>query len=325
MPHITLLSTGGTIAMRSQDGAGGQVALGARDHLAVIRAAMPGLEITAIDVLAKPSASFAISDLAAIAGAVKKARATTDGVIVTHGTDTLEETAFALELALPRGAPVVLTGSMRRGDEPGADGPANLVAAARVAAHPASRDLGVLVAIDDEIHWGPLVRKAHAFRVHAFSSAPFGPIGWIAEGEPKYVLRPVLALPEVGFGLELARVPILECGPGVEPAHVDALAEVSDGMVLSLPGAGHVDAAAVEALARAAVTLPVVFASRTGAGQTLRGAYGFAGSERDLLARGLIGAGMLDARKARILLMMRLSQGADRGVIAGDFAALGGG
>jgi len=321
MKRLAILTTGGTIAMRADAGGPAQVSLRAEDLLAAAPRLRQVAEIALTDVLAIPSASFGLTELRQISEAVNQAGAA-DGIVVTHGTDTLEETAFALALTVTHEAPVVLTGAMRRFDQPGADGAANLEAAGLTAVDSASRGKGVLVAMDDEIHAGPLIRKAHAFRTHAFSSAPFGPIGWVAEGQVRYALQPAIRYPTLAFGAREAAVPILEVGPGLEPVVVEALANTADALVVSLPGAGHVAARAVDALAATARIKPVVFASRTGAGRTLTASYGYAGSETDLIARGLIPAAALDARKARVLLMILLSAGAAPDEVRERFAAL---
>ena len=321
-PRIALLTTGGTIAMTARPGEGGNLALDG----AALSAGVTGLESVAEvethGVLAKPSASFTLPDLGRIASAAADAALSADGVVITHGTDTLEETAFVLALLTRTETPIVLTAAMRRPDQLGADGPANLAAAIRVAASPAARGLGVLVAVDDEIHSGPLVRKAHSFRTHAFSSAPFGPIGWVAEDRVRIALAPRWELPRLTYSGGAPVVPILESGPGLEPAVVEAMTEVAEGLVVALPGAGHVAADAVTPLARLAAGRPVVFASRTGAGETLRASYGFGGGEMELIQKGLIPAGPLDARKARILLQLLLAEGAALERIRAVFAAI---
>lgn len=321
--RIALLTTGGTIAMRADNRQGAN--LGAPPPFAEMLArALPEIAVDVRPVLSKPSAGFSFADIAAIAQAAQAAAATADGVVITHGTDVLEETAFALELLTRTDTPIVLTGAMRLAGQPGADGDANLIAACRVAASRDARGKGPLVVFDDEIHWGALVRKRHAFRTHAFSSEPFGAIGWVAEGRVRVTLAPVRRLPHLawaGAGPAAPVVPILEAGPALEPALVERMAGV-DGLVLSLPGAGHVNDATPALLERLAATMPVVFASRTGGGETLKRSYGYAGGEIDLLGRGLIGAGPLDARKARVALAILLSNGAARDAVAAFFAAL---
>lgn len=271
---------------------------------------------------AKPSASLSIGDIAALAAAASEAAAAGDPVVILHGTDTLEESAFAVSLLTRTDAPIVLSGAMRMADQPGADGPANLLAAVRVALAPASRGMGVLVVLDDEIHSGPLVRKAHSFRPHAFSSLPFGPIGHIAEGRVRFALGPAERPPFLTYGGGAPVAPILEAGPGLEPQILEALAGAAiDGLILSLPGAGHVAAEAAPALGHLARKIPVLFASRTGAGGALCASYAYPGGEIDLIRRGLIPARTLDARKARIALQLLLSKAADLRAIRGFFDA----
>ncbi len=317
-PRLVVLSTGGTIAMTASAFEGAALRLDAEALVAAVPQLAGVADITARSVTSKPSASLTLADLALIAKAAGEAAQSADGIIITHGTDTLEETAFALSLLIQVETPIVLTAAMRRPDQPGADGPANLLAAARVAASKAARGKGVLVVIDDEIHAGPLIRKTHSFRTHAFSSLPFGPIGYVAEGRIRFALSPIEPPLRLSFGRGAPVAPILEVGSGLERESVAAAA--LDGLVLSLPGAGHVSADRASDLGRIAERIPVVFASRTGAGETLRASYGYPGGEMDLIARGLIPAQGLDARKARIALQLLLSDGADMSRVRETFA-----
>jgi L-asparaginase len=315
--RIALLTTGGTIAMTASDKGAN---LGAPPpFVEMLNRALPGVEITLTPVLSRPSAGFTIADIAGIAHAAGEAAKSHDGVVITHGTDVLEETAFALELLTRTDTPIVVTGAMRLANQPSADGDANLIAAVRVAGSAEARGKGVLVVFDDEIHWGPLAKKRHAFRTHAFSSEPFGPLGWVVEGRVRFTLAPEKRLPHLAWGGRETVVPILEVGPGLEPALVQDIPKC-DALVLALPGGGHVadtTPAPLEAL-----PMPVVFASRTGAGETLTKSYGYAGGEIDLIARGLIGSGPLDARRARIALAILLSNGARQQDIAAFFSGL---
>ncbi len=238
-PRLIILAAGGTIAMTG--------AAAPRLDAKALAAALPQLadiaEIEARDVLGKPSASLTLEDMALIASAALEAARAADGLVIAHGTDTLEETAFALALLAQTQTPIVLTAAMRRADQPGADGPANLLAAARVAVSQVARGKGILVVMDDEIHAAPLVRKAHSFRTHAFSSLPFGPIGYVAEDRVRFALQPAAAPPRLVYGGSEPVVPILEAGPGFERETLAALAAGAiNGLVLSLPGAGHVAA-----------------------------------------------------------------------------------
>ena len=143
-PRLILLSTGGTIAMTASSGHGAAMKFDAAGLIAAIPALGDLAEVEGRDVLAKPSASFTLADIAAIAKAAADAAKAADGVVITHGSDTLEETAFALSMLAQAETPIVLTAAMRRPDQLGADGPANLLSAARVAICPSARGKGVL-------------------------------------------------------------------------------------------------------------------------------------------------------------------------------------
>jgi L-asparaginase len=198
-------------------------------------------------------------------------------------------------------------------------GPANLLAALRVAASSQARGLGCLVAFADEIHTARHVRKTHASSITAFASQP-GPIGYLAEDQVHIPMRPRRG-PTV-TGVDSARQPQVSVIPAVlgdDGQLLATIVEQVDGLVIAAFGVGHVPAAWVPPLAKAATRIPVVLASRTGAGSVLTKTYGFAGSESDLLSRGLISAGSLDPYKARILLRLLLSSDAGHTDVAKAF------
>jgi L-asparaginase len=144
-------------------------------------------------------------------------------------------------------------------------------------------------------------------------------MGWIVEGRVRFFLKPEKRLPLLRWGGRQTVIPILEVGPGLEAEFIERLPK-ADALVLSLPGGGHVAESAVPLLS--ALPMPVIFASRTGAGETLRTSYGYPGGEIDLLARGVIAAGPLDARRARMAAAILLSGGATRSTIAEFFASI---
>jgi L-asparaginase len=210
---------------------------------------------------------------------------------------------------------------MRNPTLPGADGPANLLAAVRVAASGAARGIGTVVVMNDEIHAARHVRKTHTQSPAAFRSAGAGPIGWVSEGSIRIPLRPAdrhhVRLPDGPTSHEVALVGVW---PGDDGRILGAAGDLGyDGLVVEGMGGGHVPSAAVGPLEELAARMPVVLASRTGGGETLARTYDAPGSEMDLLARGLIPAGVLDGPKARILLALLLRSGASREEIHAAF------
>ncbi|WP_436496389.1 asparaginase [Actinokineospora sp. HUAS TT18] len=322
MSKVAIIAMGGTIAMSPSTAGGVVPALGADDLVA----AVPGLaelnvDLTACTLRSLPSPSLGFDDLVALSHAVRaEIEAGATGVVVTHGTDTIEETALFLDLTVDSPAPIVVTGAMRAPASAGADGPANLYAAIRVALSPAARGLGCLVVMSDEVHGARFVRKSHTSSTGAFVSPGFGPLGLIVEGEPRLrgTPRVALTLPATDAITRL-RVGLVTIALGDDGELLRRAGDAFDGIVIAGLGAGHVPAGMVPLVAEFAERIPVVLASRTGSGSVLRQTYGYPGSERDLLDRGLIHAGFLDPAKARILLQLLLADGADRDRIAATF------
>jgi len=233
-------------------------------------------------------------------------------VVVTQGTDTIEETAFALDILVDSKRPVIVTGAMRNPTLPGADGPANMLASVLVASDPAASDIGAMVVMNDEIHAARFVRKTHTSNPATFRSDPVGPIGWVAEDTSRIVLRPTRK-PRIGLneGSTDNPVALMTLSLGDDGRLIEAAVAAGYlGIVVQAVGGGHASPSVADALGRAVGEMPVVLCSRAGSGETLRRTYGFPGSETDLLGRGLIGSGFLDGPKARILLTLLLRSGA---------------
>ena len=335
-PIVAIGALGGTIASTPASipastptgGAGVAPTLTAADLVA----AVPGLEAIA-DIRAETRARLPGPSLdeATVLGALAWARVAVDdgaaGVVLTQGTDTIEETSYLLDLFWDRPEPLVVTGAMRAAQAAGADGPANLQAAVRCAAAPGSRDRGVLVAFDDEIHQARWVAKTDSMATGAFTSSAFGPIGRCVEGEVAYASpasRPG-ALPWPGDLARTPRVALLTTWLGDDGTTLEVVrASAPDGIVVAGFGAGHVSAAMAEVVAGAADQVPVVLASRTGSGPTARAVYDYPGSEIDLAAKGAIGAGWLAPLKARTLLWaLALSGIPEIAAVAAEFELRG--
>ena len=324
LPSVSVLALGGTIASTGA-GAGVTPKLSAEQLVQSVPALADVARIRAETFRQVPSPELTLADLTALAAEIARRIDDGDaGVVITQGTNTIEETAFALDLLVSGDAPVVVTGAMRNPTLPGADGPANLLAAVSTAAHPTARGIGAVVVFADEIHAARYVRKAHTQSVMPFRSSPVGPIGWLSEGAVRVGARPVgrrrLALAAVD---ESPRVALLSIGAGDEGLLVDAVEPAGYvGLVVEATGGGHTTAACVEELERLAAEMPVVLASRTGAGELLQHTYQFKGSEMDLIGRGLIPAGAMTAAQARILLRLLLAAGAPTDEVRLAFVAL---
>jgi L-asparaginase len=302
---VHVLFTGGTISMRRDPVTGAALpALSGRQ----IVARVPGL---------RREARLRLEDLARLPGphvtpawmwrrveeVLDDPRV--DGVVVTHGTDTLEETAYLLDLTVAGPKPVVLTGAMRTVSDPGWDGPANLTAAVRTAAHPGARDRGTLVVVGEAIHAASRVRKAHAQQLEAFRSSQ-GPVGLLDRGRVRFhapaargtVLRPRRLVTAVDLH-------VLAAGSDDRLLRA-SLAGGARGLVLEGTGAGNVPPAALPGI-RAALRsrVPVVVVSRCAEGRVAP-LYGFEGGGQRLAQMGAILGGDLGGPRARIRLMVAL-------------------
>jgi len=322
-PFVAVLTLGGTIA--STPSHGGDLvepALSADDLLASIGGASGLPALRAERLLQRPSGDLDFTSIAKVAERVGEMIGQgACGVVITQGTDTLEETAFQLDLMLDASQPVVLTGALRNPTLPGADGAANLLAAIRVAASASAAGLGVLVAMNDEVHAARFVRKMHTHKPSAFASPCAGPLGWIAEDRVRIVLRPAEPLLTIPWRGEPPEVPLVTMGFSASDADIRPwLDNPPAGIVIAGFGVGHTPSRTVDLIGALASKVPVVLASRIGAGEVFSGTYGYPGSESDLLSRGCIGAGYLDPLKARVLLALLLADSADRDRIGKAFA-----
>jgi L-asparaginase len=245
------------------------------------------------------------------------------GVVVTTGTDTLEEVAFVLDLHWDRDEPLIVVGAMRHGALPGSDGPANLRDGLRVAVHPHARGQGVLVVMGGEIHYAWQVRKSHSGALAAFKSAVSGPAGSVQEDTVRLTSMSVIDRPLFTPSPPAAAAPValVQSALGDDGRILSAIAAAGfGGLVVEVLGGGSVPSAWVAGLTQLVRAIPVVYSPRTFTGPTLRSTYGSAGSELDLRRMGIVPSGLLDSLKSRLLLQLLLTTEADAGVRARAFA-----
>ncbi|WP_211304496.1 asparaginase [Umezawaea tangerina] len=317
-----MFGLGGTIAMGPSSGGGVVPALSPGQLLAAVPGlSESGVEVEVVDFRQVPGASVTFEDVAALVEAIGEVDA--DGVVVTQGTDTIEETSYLVDLTYSGEAPVVVTGAMRNPTLAGADGPANLLAAVQVAASEEARGLGCLVVFADEIHAARRMRKTHSSSTGAFRSPNGGALGYVVEGQVQLLQRVARRGVLPHNASNQARIVIVTAVLGDDGELLAGLEGRVDGVVVAAFGAGHVPVSWVEPLQRLVSRVPVVLSSRTGGGSVFAGTYGFAGSEKDLLERGLISAGFLDPLKARLLLRALVGTGADDTAIRAAFDEAG--
>jgi L-asparaginase len=305
--EVLVLATGGTISMRGERAV---PAAGPDELLAAV-----GLDrVQSRELLSLPGAHVGLDDALGVARTAVDEAAAGRGVVVTHGTDTLEETAFLTDLMHAGEPPIVFTGAIRPASALGADGPANLADAVAVAGAADAAGLGCVVVFGGEIHAARGARKVDSAGPSAFGSPGAGPLGRVVEGRLALRARPVrperaLAPEQLDF-----RVPVIVATLGDDLAALEAQA---DGAVVAALGGGHLSPAALERVRAAAARMPVILSVRPERGAMLASTYGFHGAEGDLRASGAICAGSLSAQAARMKLLACLGSG-----LSGDALAL---
>lgn len=320
---VFVISTGGTITMTCGTGAGVVPTLTGED---LVRAVPELAQTTVLDVLSfstKPGASLTLEDLIAIAALIDSSPAdSVAGSVVVQGTDTIEETSFALDLLVNSRQPVVVTGAMRSANMPGADGPANLLAAVTVASDPAAQNLGALVVLNDEVHAARYVQKTHTAMPSAFASPGFSPLGRVIEGRLHLhaTLARQLALPRPRNVSEFP-IALIKISFGDDGRLLSSLPALGyRGVVIEAMGAGHVPARLVDTISNLTQEMPVVLSTRVASGPIFTKTYGFPGSEIDLIERGAIPGGCLAGLKACILLRLLLANGFEEAKLKLAFA-----
>jgi L-asparaginase len=301
-----VLGAGGTIAM-SAAGQGVKVALDAAALLAAIPELAGQADLDSQTVASLPSAHLMPEDQLRICRVARDAARRGIGVVVTHGTDTLEETAMLCDVMHDAEAPIVFTGAIRAASAAGADGPANLVDAISVARSEEARGMGVLVVFGGEIHHARCARKTDTTSLTAFSSPQTGPLGRVTEGHPTIWSRIPRNAPLDPPTLD-KRVLVVPTVAGDDGSLAGAaLSTAPDGIVIGTLGAGHLHPDLMKLWAGESERIPVVAYCRPERGVVLKGTYGYAGSERELRESGIIPAAFLSPQAARMKLLACLA------------------
>jgi len=310
-PHVLVISTGGTIASESREN-GATPSRRGDQLIAGVPELSDHAELSVKEVAHRPSFEMDFEVMASIARAVREADGV-DGVVITHGTDTMEESAYFLDLTIPADTPVVFTGAQRRPDEVSPDGPANMVMAVRTATHIRVRQAGgVYIAFDETLHAAREVTKAHTSRLGTFVSPEAGPVASATRDGFRFHRSPDTDTPTLPGGVPDNEVRMVKSGAGVDGGLVHrAIDDGVDGLVVEGTGLGNVTGPLGEAVAEAIdADIPVVVTSRCHAGAT-NPVYGADGGGETLRRHGAIFGGDLPAHKARIKLALALAETTD--------------
>ena len=306
--RILIITTGGTIAMRYESEVGVVPSNGLIELLNTFEPLNTVAEIAVKEFSNLPSPHITPQKMLELAKEVDQLIDSFDGVVITHGTDTLEETAYLLDLVLKTRKSVVFTAAMRSGNAIGLDGPRNIISAVRVAAHESSVDKGVLVVLNDEIHTARDVMKADTSMVNSFVSPGYGKIGYVDTDDIIYhcknIYRENIWTDKIDSNVDLIKVTT-----GMDDRFLRAsLLAGAKGIVLEAFGRGNIPPNLLPTL-RTMIHqgIIVVIVSRVTTGRVLP-EYGYVGGCKDLVDSGAILGGDLKGPKARIKLMCLLGK-----------------
>ena len=304
---ILVLHTGGTISMQAD--ASGAVVTSSDNPMNHVSNPLEGIQVHSLDFFNLPSPHIKPKHMLALYQKIKDEADNYDGVVITHGTDTLEETAYFLDTMEVPHIPIVLTGAMRSSNELGSDGVYNYLSALRVASDDRAADKGVLVVMNDEIHAAKYVTKTHTTNVGTFQTPTHGPLGLITKREILYFKT---AEPRVRFDLDHIQglVPIISAYAGMTDELIDMLdLEQLDGLIIQAFGAGNIPketAQKLESLLQQGIPVALVSRCFNGIAEPV---YAYQGGGVQLQKAGVFFVKELNAQKARLKLLIALNAG----------------
>ncbi|MDG4513069.1 asparaginase [Streptococcus suis] len=307
MKKILVLHTGGTISMQADQN--GAVESSPINPMTQVTSPLENIEVVSVDFLNLPSPHIQIDHMMMIYKKIREEASHFDGFVITHGTDTLEETAYFLDtMSIPQ-MPIVMTGAMRSSNELGSDGIYNYRTALRVAADEKSADKGVLVVMNDEIHAAKYVTKTHTTNVSTFQTPTHGPLGLVTKRE---ILFLKAADKRVRFDLQAINgvVPIIKSYADMDTILLDALVEAPiSGLVIEALGTGNLPPASISAIKKLInKQLPIVLVSRCFNG-IAEPVYAYDGGGIQLEELGVLFVKELNSQKARIKLLIAVNAG----------------
>ncbi len=307
MKKILVLHTGGTISMQADQN--GAVESSPINPMTQFTSPLENIEVVSVDFLNLPSPHIQIDHMMMIYKKIREEASHFDGFVITHGTDTLEETAYFLDTMSIPPMPIVMTGAMRSSNELGSDGIYNYRTALRVAADEKSADKGVLVVMNDEIHAAKYVTKTHTTNVSTFQTPTHGPLGLVTKRE---ILFFKAADKRVRFDLQAINgvVPIIKSYADMDTILLDALVEAPiSGLVIEALGAGNLPPASISAIKKLInKQLPIVLVSRCFNG-IAEPVYAYDGGGIQLEELGVLFVKELNSQKARIKLLIAVNAG----------------
>ncbi len=307
MKKILVLHTGGTISMQADQN--GAVESSPINPMTQVTSPLENIEVVSVDFFNLPSPHIQIDHMMMIYKKIREEASHFDGFVITHGTDTLEETAYFLDTMSTPQKPIVMTGAMRSSNELGSDGIYNYRTALRVAADEKSADKGVLVVMNDEIHAAKYVTKTHTTNVSTFQTPTHGPLGLVTKRE---VLFFKAADKRVRFDLQAINgvVPIIKSYADMDTILLDALVEAPiSGLVIEALGAGNLPPASIAAIKKLInKQLPIVLVSRCFNG-IAEPVYAYDGGGIQLEELGVLFVKELNSQKARIKLLIAVNAG----------------
>lgn len=322
MKKVAVVFNGGTISMKIDPKIQAAVpSLSGEEIMSMVTGIEDYAEVESYNFSNVPSPHMTPEDMMNLSSYVKNLlnRSDISGVVVTHGTDSLEETAYLLDLTIDSEKPVIVTGAMKSGSELGYDGPANLSASICTAISETAKNFGTLVCLNGELNCANEVVKANSMSLNAFRTPGFGPIGVVDNNEILFY-RNRLEKQYIDTNKIETRVDLIKCASGMDSSFIDfSISRGTKGIVIEAMGRGNIPPQMVDGVKRAILNnIPVILVSRCFEGRVLD-TYGYHGGGKELRNLGVIFGDTLSGQKARIKLMLALGKTNDANFIKDFF------